>query len=63
MMPVLPTPLPPAMRPPMQGEKPVIRLPEQSGLQDVAGWLMRLIPILFPGLYPGWTWWTTQSGA
>jgi hypothetical protein len=67
LMPALPTPMPPVMQPPAGGENPAIRLPTspavpgQSGLTDVAGWLMRLIPVLFPGLYPGWTWWTAHA--
>jgi hypothetical protein len=67
LMPALPTPVLPVMQPPVGGENPAIRLPTvpaapgKSGLTDVAGWLMWLIPVLFPGLYPGWTWWTAHA--
>jgi hypothetical protein len=58
-----PLPAPPTMRPP-QGEKPVFSwpifpmLPGQGVSMQITNWFLRIIPVLFPGLYPGWTWWT-----
>lgn len=61
-----PTPIPmapPAMQPPSQGETPgsawpIALLPGQGGWMQVSDWLLRLVPVLFPGLFPGWTWWS-----
>lgn len=61
-----PTPTPamlPGLQPPVQIEKPVFTwpialLPGQSGWMQASNWLLRIVPILFPGLYPGWTWWS-----
>ncbi len=60
-------PAPPTMIPPQHGEKPVFtwpgfpQLPGQGELLQTTSWLLRIIPSLFPGLYPGWTWWTSGS--
>jgi hypothetical protein len=54
----------PAIQPPQQIEKPIFTwpamplLPGQSGWMQVSNWLLRIAPVLFPGLFPGWTWWT-----
>ena len=61
-----PTPMPvapPAMQPPSQGESPIsgwpiALLPGQNGWMQVSNWLLRIVPVLFPGLFPGWTWWS-----
>jgi hypothetical protein len=59
-----PTPLmPPIMQPPSQGESPwsgwpIALLPGQNGWMQVSNWLLRIVPVLFPGLFPGWTWWS-----
>jgi hypothetical protein len=59
-----PTPVaPPAIQPPSQGESPVsgwpiALLPGQGGWMQVSNWLLRIVPALFPGLFPGWTWWS-----
>lgn len=61
-----PTPwpaLPPALQPPVQAERPgftwpPVPLPGQAGWLQTSNWLLRIIPALFPGLFPGWTWWT-----
>jgi hypothetical protein len=56
-------PWPPVTQlPPSQVEKPgftgpVSPLPGQ-GLLQMSEWLLRIVPVLFPGLFPGWTWWT-----
>ena len=60
-----PAPLmPPVMQPPPQSEMPVFTgptpplLPGQGGWMQVSSWLLRIVPVLFPGLFPGWTWWS-----
>lgn len=55
--------MPPGLQPPARMEKPVFTwpialLPGHGGWMDVSNWLLRIVPVLFPGLYPGWTWWT-----
>jgi hypothetical protein len=55
--------MPPGMQPPVRVEKPVFAwpialLPGHGGWMDVSNWLLRIVPVLFPGLYPGWTWWS-----
>jgi hypothetical protein len=59
-------PRPPVLQPPSQGEIPapawpIALLPGQGGLTEVSSWLLRIVPVLFPGLYPGWTWWPTTA--
>jgi hypothetical protein len=61
-----PTPMPvapPSMQAPSRGESPgsgwpIALLPGQDGWMQVSNWLLRLVPVIFPGLYPGWTWWS-----
>jgi hypothetical protein len=61
-----PTPVPtmPALQPPGQAPAPgfawpALPLPGQSGWMQTSNWLLRIMPVLFPGLFPGWTWWPT----
>lgn len=40
------------------GDRP---MPVQPGWLKVTSWLIWLMPILFPSLFPGWTWWTQDA--
>jgi hypothetical protein len=60
-----PVPLPPSPQLPLPGEIPIIAPPGspasppgQPGWLQVTNWLLRLMPVLFPGMFPGWTWWS-----
>jgi hypothetical protein len=59
-----PTPeAPPSLQTPSLGESPgpgwpVALLPGQNGWMQVSNWLLRIVPVIFQSLYPGWTWWS-----
>jgi hypothetical protein len=62
-LPVMQPSMPPAMQRPMPAENPVFTRPTvpllgQGGLLQLSNWLLRVVPALFPALFPGWTWWS-----